>query len=486
MQKYLILLIFCLGFSQVNWHIENVDKTNLDGYPFEISALALDSNYIPHILYVSAYFSDLLFATRDDNGWEKEIVETSLRYFGASLAFDNNNTPHISYYAADAHLNRTYLCYAQKINGEWMRMVVDSCTGGYSPFIYHTSIDLDTNGKPGIAYMAWEAPDSLRMIKYAYFDGISWSISILTCVAIGHTLDYSPALAFDRNNGIPHIAFHRLYGATRDTVFHALHNDTLNQWIIEPAIIIPDGGEPIDMALNSRGYPCIAYGWNIALAYSWWDGQYWHTNEFTGYYIGWIGIAMALALDSLDNPHIIAHGDPITYSPGYCYKDTIWHAYYPIGDTGIVKGDISIALGRDGDLHVCYDFYSYHNDTTYLKYAWGTPVGIKEEKMQKPKDKSPKIEVYPNPSREKVMIRCMIQNTRYIIPDINLKIYDVGGRLVKQFDHLSSKQYGGIQPFNEIIWYGDDNSGKQVPGGVYFIKLETSDYSEIKKIIRLK
>jgi len=68
MHKYLILLIFSLGFSQINWHIEIVDKTNLSGHPFEMSALALDSNYIPHILYVSAYLMDLVFATRSDSG----------------------------------------------------------------------------------------------------------------------------------------------------------------------------------------------------------------------------------------------------------------------------------------------------------------------------------------------------------------------------------------------------------------------------------
>jgi hypothetical protein len=471
MQKYSILLIFCLGFGQINWQIENVDKWKLGGTEgTRTFALALDQNDIPNVVYATTNFL-LLFATRTDSGWEKETVETGLDYSGVSMVIDNNNSPDIGYYAADYHLNRTYLCYAQKINGEWMRVIVDSCTGAHAAINQHTSIDVDINGKPGVAYMAWEDPDSLRMIKYAYFDGISWSISTLTCVAIGRTLDYSPALDFDRNNGIPHIAFHRLYEAMRDTIFHALYNDTLNQWIIESAIIRPDGGEPIDMVLSSRGYPCIAYGWDIALAYAWWDGQSWHTNEFTGYYMGWLGIAMALALDSLDNPHIIAHGDPITVSPAYCYKESIWHIECPIAnDTGIVGGPVSIAIDHSRRPNVCYLFNPLYGDTIYLRYAHGTLAGVEEDRGIA--NKKMVLEVYPSITNCLLNIESVYQTQ----DETELAIYDACGAKRKSIK-IGRHHPGGYRTTLNLA---------DLPCGTYFAVLKQKNVQVQKKFLLVR
>ncbi len=39
---------------------------------------------------------------------------------------------------------------------------------------------------------------------------------------------------------------------------------------------------------------------------------------------------------------------------------------------------------------------------------------------------------------------------------------------------------------NAIKWHGDDQSGRRLPAGVYFVKLESSDYSEIKKVVMLR
>jgi len=59
----------------------------------------------------------------------------------------------------------------------------------------------------------------------------------------------------------------------------------------------------------------------------------------------------------------------------------------------------------------------------------------------------------------------------------SLKIYDLTGRLVKIFNHLTN------QPFNQITWDGKDNQGIRVPGGSYFIKLQSGKHSSVKKAI---
>ncbi|MEO0183269.1 MAG: FlgD immunoglobulin-like domain containing protein [candidate division WOR-3 bacterium] len=85
----------------------------------------------------------------------------------------------------------------------------------------------------------------------------------------------------------------------------------------------------------------------------------------------------------------------------------------------------------------------------------------------------------PNPFTEKTEIR-------YEIPDnsqrISLKIYDITGRLVKRFD------YPTIQPSSQITWTGDDENGRPVSQGIYFLRIENLDTGEsaVHKILRLK
>ena len=40
--------------------------------------------------------------------------------------------------------------------------------------------------------------------------------------------------------------------------------------------------------------------------------------------------------------------------------------------------------------------------------------------------------------------------------------------------------------FQEVFWNGKDENGKPVSSGIYFFKMETDNFSEIKKAILLK
>jgi hypothetical protein len=116
------------------------------------------------------------------------------------------------------------------------------------------------------------------------------------------------------------------------------------------------------------------------------------------------------------------------------------------------------------------------------------PVGMIEQNNNQVKVIT--FSVSPNPFRNKLEIR-------YEIPDVSfemvnepispisypisadLKIYDVTGRIVKQFNHLTNYQ-------SSVIWFGEDNSGRRLPSGVYFIRLETDGFKKNEKVILLK
>ncbi len=65
---------------------------------------------------------------------------------------------------------------------------------------------------------------------------------------------------------------------------------------------------------------------------------------------------------------------------------------------------------------------------------------------------------------------------------ISLKVYDVTGRLVKDLTQLLNYQL----PNNQVIWFGDDDAGRRLPPGVYFVRLEVDKSSRGDKIIKLK
>ncbi len=87
------------------------------------------------------------------------------------------------------------------------------------------------------------------------------------------------------------------------------------------------------------------------------------------------------------------------------------------------------------------------------------------------------LSVYPNPFRRAAQIKFIAGHSA---KSAELKIFDVSGRVVKQFNHLT------IQPFNQITWDGSDDSGRRLPAGVYFCRLESGDVNLTKKVVKLR
>ncbi len=128
---------------------------------------------------------------------------------------------------------------------------------------------------------------------------------------------------------------------------------------------------------------------------------------------------------------------------------------------------------------------STYSPVFYIKRA----QGIEEGERFKVEGEGVKLEVYPNPFTNHCVIKFQIPNsnlsTLYSATQIDrllatLNIYDVSGRLVKSFNHLT------IQPFNQIVWSGDDESGRPLPNGIYFIRLESGKIRTLEKAVLLR
>ena len=113
-----------------------------------------------------------------------------------------------------------------------------------------------------------------------------------------------------------------------------------------------------------------------------------------------------------------------------------------------------------------------------IMHFFGVPSpGVAEYRTEK--QVSIMLEVYPNPFTEMTCIKYSIgQGAK----GIELKIYDISGRVVKSFMVPSSYF---LVP-GEVTWTGRDNQDKLVASGIYFIELIVDDVCEVKKVMLIR
>ncbi len=87
----------------------------------------------------------------------------------------------------------------------------------------------------------------------------------------------------------------------------------------------------------------------------------------------------------------------------------------------------------------------------------------------------PELFISPNPFKAMTEIKWQTVKGRG-----QLKIYDATGKAVRQWGCQMLKSS------DHIIWSGSDDSGKKLPAGVYFCRLETAGFNETKKTIKLE
>ncbi len=120
--------------------------------------------------------------------------------------------------------------------------------------------------------------------------------------------------------------------------------------------------------------------------------------------------------------------------------------------------------------------YNYILRTTNGGQNWQR-VGIQENTTATPATIT--LNAQPNPFSNTTQIRYSILDSRYLIQEPILRIYDAGGRRVRSFHLASSIQ----NPGSAVQWDGADDSGKQLPPGIYFVELGTSQPVSSMKLV---
>jgi len=152
-----------------------------------------------------------------------------------------------------------------------------------------------------------------------------------------------------------------------------------------------------------------------------------------------------------------------------------------------ISGNVTIDLNNmPNPIDVLHITVTAYNKIPYLDSITIFPSDILELTSLVPSS-VPGLAISPNPFSTNLDIRYQVterqmQEVRSKKHDIFLKIYDVAGRTVKSFNLAS----GVLYPASTVTWDGDDDLGRKLPAGVYFVQFEANNYKQIEKTILLK
>ncbi len=493
-ENKMLALTFCL---LTTWNIEVVAT---GGTLFQPNNIAIDSSGNPYILvikhraYIPFTVYYLFLYSKNNGDWVADTFELNADEpfpVNGDLTIDRYDRVWCVYSARDSAHGIDYLIVARKDSLGWAKDTVTS----RSPF-YCQSIATDSLGVPHIAY------DSLRsgypLGFYAVLNDSIWQKEVFDSNAVYYSID------LDSQNQ-PHISYYHggynlWYAKKISSVWYCEEVDHTNypSWWITSICIGPDD------------LPGIAYTdpHTGQLKYAYSDGGFWNIDTVEP--SGSIGYQKSLDIDSLGQPYFIYAR---SYNSWLAYKTASgWqNELLPLTPT-VTKGSIgALRIGRDGTIHIVR--IAGNNDWSYreIHYIYGTPVGIEEESQVTISESQIfDLEVYPNPFSNRIDIRWKIEarpasqseagDDRYknvgqgsldplrIVMGSLAKskpeglpyicIYDVSGKMVKQFDCPT------IKLFDQITWDGDDDSGRPVSAGVYFVRLEIQGRNTTKKIIK--
>ena len=301
----------------------------------------MDSNGNPHVAFShwdythdefgrTTTVSHLNYAAWTGNSWDIQTVDSSASY-GGMLKLDSGNRPHIIYTSGN---DRVSLKYAVLSGGAWSTQTIDS-----SERWIEYAMALDLAGSPHVVYTSYHYSEnysndtSTHDIKYATFNGRSWSIQIIDRLnsSVGfntlsialdskgnHHVTYleDAEFSYPRQNGV---GFNPL--DTYNIKYAFLSGST---W--QSQTVFTNSTNIGNLILNSEGQPSFSYehdiftvhieygsyGVNRTINYGYWDGHNWISQPVYSSRLDWE--KTFLHIDSNKNPQVYFYASDYSHS----------------------------------------------------------------------------------------------------------------------------------------------------------------------------
>jgi hypothetical protein len=334
-------------------------------------AFCLDSNNNPHVAYTQGDPRDtqyLTYASWNGSAWNKQKIaqDSNIR----DLALDSQNNPHILFVDNGENRSNNGLKYASWTGSNWsiQPVVVD---GGSS-----SCLALDSSDVPHVAYLGSQEDQNLPnygqpTLKYASWNGSSWSIQTIESTYKNTIFDYPLSLTLD-SDGNAHIMFEEdIPNFSQAEFYHSIRyavSDGQN-WSIQTVFENASFG---NMVLDNSGNPYFTYSNDDSpnvLRCAHWNGANWETQFVASTFS--LGVPGTIALDSKGNPIIAFYdGSPLDDKVLVFAKwtETGW-SFQTVDLPYILAGQVLMSLNSNDMPHVCYAGQNLLPYTDYLVYA---------------------------------------------------------------------------------------------------------------------
>lgn len=114
-----------------------------------------------------------------------------------------------------------------------------------------------------------------------------------------------------------------------------------------------------------------------------------------------------------------------------------------------------------------------------IMHFFGITAGTGVDEITKLGMRALSLQVTPNPFTNNTKVRYSILDSGYWIKNPTMMVYDASGRLVRSFNLESSIQ----DQESVVMWDGQDDIGRRVSSGVYFVRLDAGGQAATQKII---
>lgn len=227
--------------------------------------------------------------------WTINIVDGGHGGKHTALAFDAGGNGH-AIYVDETNRELRYAFWDHRLN-KWFSMRVDAPCNGYSSMV------LDSQGRPHVSYIEY----GTGKLKYAMWDGARWTNQVIHVTS--RLIEYYTSIALDLNDR-PIIAYYEVLDAESPEYSLRLRSVhwTGSLWEMHTVDSAQGSGKFNSIATSPDGHLSIGYAnvkdENASLRYAYWNGTAWKPEILAGQHQAYYCRSVAMIVDSSNTPHM--------------------------------------------------------------------------------------------------------------------------------------------------------------------------------------
>ncbi len=342
-------------------------------------SIAITSDNVPYVSQIeTANFSQPSVKRLNGNGWVYNgvSINNDQNTYSTSMALDSNNVPYIafSYFDQATSTNKSVV---KKFDGTgWIQVgTTDFATGTIGDII----LKIDSNNVPYVAYNGFGNPENIVIKKLVSNNWVTQ-----TSVTSGQVFNFD----FTISGTVPYITYDRLFGQNVQ-VFASKLNGAIWQNLGSFGIVSNNGSKPT-IAIDANNNPTIAFltGNNPDLIVKKYNSN---TNS-------WDNLGTTVATENIDNPKLAIGSNNTAI---LAYKDiqnngiinvkkwtgTTWDLITTPTSFEPIQEDFALAIGSNN-----IPYITYATDTAVRAKFYGTTLATTQNEIFQD------LKLYPNPT----------------------------------------------------------------------------------------